>query len=182
MSEEKKPPREFEPINDPEEAKKLLREGAKSFASAMIWTKDQKQIVKTSMSLYSEAARALRAAIPAEFDVKGFKAELSQSGSADCFFSVSLSGANIFFKSRMNSVDETGFQFDIPEQVFKVQRRGDVRLSIPGDYALKVDFQDPQFHDKVMTKKVLDISAGGLSFLITTEEQSIFHDGQTSNT
>jgi c-di-GMP-binding flagellar brake protein YcgR len=85
--------------------------------------------------------------------------------------------ANIFFKARYLGAEKSALKFQMPEKIFKVQRRKEIRYAIRQDYSLKIEFADPLFPDTVITKKVLDISAGGLSFLIPPEEQPVFQQG-----
>jgi hypothetical protein len=170
-------PREFEPIEDPVEARKLLKEGSRLNASASIWTKEQKLSINTSLSVFDEADQVLYAATPREIDPAWFMDQLVAIGSHDCFFSVSLSRANIFFKARYLGHDAAGFRFRTPDAVFKVQRRKDMRLLIPFGHTVRVEMQDPSFPEQKLSKKIFDISASGLSFIVSDTEGPVFQTG-----
>jgi hypothetical protein len=170
-------PREFKPIKDPEEAFALLNESAHSRASAMIWTKGQTQVITTTILTYSRKEQYMHAAVPKEVDASKFAEVLAKSGSQECFFSVSLSRANIFFKARYLGHDEEGFRFDGPEIVFKVQRRKDMRVQIPSESAMRLEMQDPTFPEQKLVKKVYDISASGLAFIANVTEEALFPKG-----
>ena len=143
----------------------------------MIWTKDQKKVIFSHLSLFSEAEKVLYAWIPKDIDPHQFMDELAQAGTKDCFFSVSLMTANIFFKARFIGSDAGGFRFEIPEKIFKVQRRKDVRFAIPPGHVVRVEFDDPLFPEKRYSKKIIDLSAGGLAFIADPSEDLVFQAG-----
>jgi c-di-GMP-binding flagellar brake protein YcgR len=169
-----KTPTEFEPITI-QEGKRLLKEAAKTFSSAIIWTKDQKHYITTHLNLYSDAGDVIYAWIPKGFNAEEFLIDLHKTESFECYVSVSLQQANIFFKCNFKGHDRAGLKFTLPEKVFKVQRRQDVRYTIPETHVMKVTFQDPIFPESQLTKKVIDISAGGLAFHATEVEKNMLH-------
>jgi c-di-GMP-binding flagellar brake protein YcgR len=73
--------------------------------------------------------------------------------------------------------DSGGLKFKRPQKLFKVQRRQDIRMPILDSVAFKVEFEDPLDPGKKVQKKVLDLSASGLAFLIQTSEEPIYHAG-----
>jgi hypothetical protein len=171
--------REFQLIEDRNEGLRLIREGAKMVASAMIWTKNQTHVIHTHLSLYSDVDRAIFVRLPKEFDLRKFETALAGLGVQDCFFSVSLVSANIFFKSKYRGHEGEEIGFDLPSAVYKVQRRQDLRFTIPDGYLLKATFSDPALPDETVTVRVLDLSAGGLAFLVTAEQAAWFQSGTT---
>ncbi len=169
-------PQEFKKVEDPNEAKILLREGAKTTSAAMIWTKDQGAVINSNITNYSATELAIYVRRPADLDVASFTGEVARNGGA-CFFSVSLPRANIFFRAKFLGDDLAGLKFEIPADVFTVQRRREVRLPIPSDYTIKVDFDDPLFANQTLTKKIADISAMGMAFIADADESSLFQPG-----
>jgi len=143
----------------------------------MIWTAEHEQVINSHLNVFSEATHTFYCWAPKSLDTQAFFAAVSQSPLRECYFSVSLVRANIFFRSEFLDLDTGGLQFRIPNKVFKVQRRNDVRLPILENFAMKVSFKDPLFPLQEMNKKVLDISAGGLAFMITEDESAIFPKG-----
>ncbi|OFZ55292.1 MAG: hypothetical protein A2428_09115 [Bdellovibrionales bacterium RIFOXYC1_FULL_54_43] len=177
MSEDKAP-KDFQLIQDQAEADHLLSEGAKSFASTLIWTKDQQNVIRTHLTLFSRKDSLIWAWTPKNFDLKKFMRELEGPGGVhDCYFSVSLAWANIFFRTAFSGPDSAGLCFHAPERVYKVQRRKDLRYRIPEGHVLKLEFDDPLFPDQKQTKKVFDLSASGVSFLTDPSDKEVFVDG-----
>jgi hypothetical protein len=179
LSDTFKAPREFQPVESIAEGLKLLKEGCKTLSSAMIWTRDQEQVINSHLSVYSDAIDSFYCWTPKDLDTKKFTTEILKSPTRECYFSVSLFRANIFFRSEFVAVDTAGLLFKFPVKVFKVQRRNDVRLPILDGVSMKVEFTDPLFPEKQISKKVLDISAGGMAFVVTENETPTFPAGLT---
>jgi hypothetical protein len=177
MSSATEKPRDFEPIEDHREMLALLVEGAKITADTLIWTKNQENVLHSRISLLSTADEVIYAWIPTDFSAQPFAAEIEKKLALECFFSVSLSRANLFFKTQYISQDSAGLQFKIPSQVYKVQRRKNLRFPIPDSYTLPVEFQDPLFPRKTIRTKVIDISASGLSFSAAEGDSPLFQSG-----
>lgn len=170
-------PKEFEPVGSPEEMLRFLTEGAKTLASAMIWTENQEIVIQTHLTMMSQTDKVFYAWLPQQLDLKNFIETLDKKGTRDCFFSLSLKNANLFFKTRFKENDTVGLKFEIPIQVFKVQRRSNFRFKIPEGHVLKVEFPDPLFPETVLSKKVFDISAGGISFITYEKDTPIYQQG-----
>lgn len=145
----------------------------------MIWTKDQSEVISSHLSVFGESTNTFYCWIPKSLDVEGFVNEVNSSGTKDCFFSVSLLKANIFFRAELLGYDTAGLRFRFPTKVFKVQRREDVRLPIPSHTTMKVEFKDPLFPEKTMIAKVQDLSATGMAFIINDDDAPLFPKGLT---
>ncbi len=181
MSEDFRTPREFQPIESIAEGLKLLKEGCKTLSSAMIWTKDQQQVLNSHLSVFSESTSSFYCWAPHDFDSATFIANVETSPDRECFFSVSLHRANIFFRSSFFALDTAGLLFKFPTKIFKVQRRNDVRLPMHDFLSMRVHFRDPLYPEKETIQKVLDVSAGGMAFLIKEEDASLYPVGLTLN-
>lgn len=169
-------PREFIPVTGAE-ALSLLNDGAKNLAAVMIWTRDQGFVLNTHLSLINETDRTLYVVAPKTFDPKPLLAELARLESRDCFFSISLVRANVFFRAPFLDFKTSTLQFRFPTQVFKVQRRTDVRFVVPDDYSVKVEYDDPLFPEHRIARRAHDISAGGLSFVAPIEDAMAYVPG-----
>ncbi len=169
-------PREFLPVG-PAEAKSLIEDGAKNLAAAMIWTRDQQRVINTHLSLVSESDHSLYFVTPKGLDPREFMDQLAKDGSQDCFFSLSLVRANIFFRSRFIGFQKATLQFRFPEKLFKVQRRTDIRFVIPNGYVVKVEFPDPLFPERKAQVKANDVSAGGFSFIVPADDANSYAPG-----
>jgi hypothetical protein len=177
LSEDTKRPREFQPIEDYKEILAYLTEGTKALASSMIWTEDQAFVINSHITSLDQLDKAFFVRIPKDFDLKQMNHAVASTGKNECFFSISLPSANLFFKTAFRDQALKELKFTIPKIAYKVQRRANVRFSIPEGHLLWVEFQDPLFPEKTLKKKVIDISAGGLAFSISQEEHGMYVPG-----
>lgn len=155
----------------------MITEGAKSFAEAMVWSKDQTHTINTHLTHLSIADKHLYIWKPEDLDPVQFTDDLAKMAESDLFFSVSLLRAKIFFRSRFIGFSKSNMQFRYPDKVFKVQRRNDVRLPVRDGYVLRVEYQDPLNSDDVLSRKAFDISAGGISILVPQDESAMYPRG-----
>lgn len=171
MSEaESGPFRDFQQINAVE-ATHLLIEGSRMLASVMVWTRDQKNVIRTHLSSVLTGEKILQLLLPKGFDAAAFEEDLVSRGEKECFFSVSLIQASIFFRSTYIGPQRTFLLFRFPERVFKIQRRHNLRLPLVEGQNLKVEFDDPLFPETRLQRKCWDISATGCSILIREDEK-----------
>jgi hypothetical protein len=168
---------EFLPVKDPAEARKLLKEAVRTLAPATIWTKEQKSVLTSSIRQIDESGKLIYAWVPTGTNPADFVAELNVLGSHDCFFSIALPRANVLFRATCIGYDSGGFRFKAPEKIFKVQRRRDARVLIPFGHVIRIDMPDPLFPEQRLSKKIFDISASGMSFIVTAEEAAAFQTG-----
>ncbi|MCC7441381.1 MAG: PilZ domain-containing protein [Bdellovibrionales bacterium] len=169
--------RDFVPVDVPAEALALLLQGAKHAAASTLWTQNQERLIKSHFSALTDNQKTMTFWLPTGTNVDELLVEVRLKNLKDWFFSVSLPAANIFFKARWLGVDSAGMRFAVPEKLFKVQRRKDFRFSIPDGYVLKIEFADPLIPDARIGFKVLDLSGGGLSFLVRPDEAPLFPPG-----
>lgn len=99
-----------------------------------------------------------------EAENEALRAQLEKTGGKRCLFNVNMSQASLFFLSDVRGQDALGFRFAAPPKMFSAQRRKHMRLTIPLGYVLKVDVPDPLIQGGWITRKVQDLSEGGMSF------------------
>ncbi len=135
----------------------------------MCWTKNQEAVVHGNLSKFVPSKRTFCLWPNANFDPGEFDSSLRAKKTEHCLFSISLSRASIFFKAKYLSHDQDGLLFEFPELVYKVQRRKDMRVPLKHlNMAGRI---------QGVGRKLLDISAGGLSFQVQEEESDSFRSG-----
>lgn len=169
-----KPKPFFNEIKSPDEKRKFFLESAKNFCETLIWTQQQEYLVQTHITQCNFDKGFFSAWVPNKFNLKAFTDFLSAKKTDELFFSVSHEHANLFFKSKLLSADTHGFHFVFPEKLFKAQRRKDFRLPIPLDYSVKAEFPDPGAPNERISRRVFDISAGGISFMVPLAERDLY--------
>lgn len=90
-----------------------------------------------------------------------------------------LPGDLVLFQSNIKSCDENGdVVINIPEMIAQIDRRKHMRLFIESDARAEVSFTKECHGQRVVTQKFnkpcFDISAGGLSFLVSKSESKFF--------
>ena len=143
----------------------------------MIWTKDQKFVFNTNLIHVSSSTSALYIAVPKDFDETDFGAHLKK-GKTDCFFNVTHPRASFFFKAPSRGPDAFGYCFDLPESLYKLQRRSNMRYLIQSPYTMKVEFPNPLSGGlspgELVVRKIADLSAGGMSFFVSELDAPLF--------
>lgn len=171
------PNRDFELVENAQEAQALVRFAAEEVCAAMVWAKNDSAVVNSVFSQYSENEDAIFIAIPTDLDQKGFVEKLAKNQSRECFMSLSASKATLFLKTDFLGFDPIGMKFKKPTRVFRVQRRKSLRYQIPKDYIVKLEFKDPLLEAETMSARASDISTGGLSFFIDSVAATSFTEG-----
>ena len=173
-------PKEFEPVESSTEANRLIREGAHTLSGAILWTLDQKETLTTHLNGYSESEGIFTVNTPKDpkdGDLARFQNHLRDQSQLYCLFSVTLPKAILFFRSDFINVVTGKIRFKLPEKIFRVQRRKDMRYTIPHSHVLRVEFQDPSFNENRLSKKAVDLSAQGLGFSVSVKESTLFKKG-----
>ena len=169
---------EFIPIENAAESLRLLKEGAVSASPTTLWTQGQEVLVKSRLSHWSDTEKALYAWIPDEAVAEKFDSFQKNNGNPFCFLNISLPQASLFIKAEYLGKDKGGFRFSQPDTVYKVQRRQHQRIPILDTIAIKVEFRDPTLPDQRVSRRVVDLSRGGLSFFALADEAAGIQPGQ----
>lgn len=172
----KKSNSQFLPVEEEKEAMLLIKEGATHLSPTMVWTKNQEKVITTTLSAFSPSEKTLYVLTPRDQNPALFMDELAKLGERELYFSVSTPRANIFFKAEFAGFDDAGLKFRHPKKVYKVQRRKDFRMRIPDGHVIKLQLTDPLDERATLNKKIYDLSASGLSFIVTEEEEALFSE------
>lgn len=162
MSDKSDNARNFILVTDSSKAEAYIAEAIKRQASAIIWAKNQETTINSRI-ISSDTADNFIMTEPADLT------------EGEVYFSVSLSTANIFFKTIFISRDQRGLKFQKPTQIFEVQRRSTFRISVASRPEFIVEFSLPDNPTGRMKEKILDLSAGGMAFVIDEKENPLFH-------
>jgi hypothetical protein len=176
-SEKEEKPGDLIPVTEYLEIVKFFDEAAKSKAGALIWTKDQENTARTSVISLSQSERAIYVGSPATENFPKLLLDLQGAG-ARCFLNIKLQRATLFCVTQLAGHNASALSFRLPEKIFKVQRRQNPRFTILPGYVLRLTFKDPRNPLQFVKQKIHDISAGGLSFLVDSEEGHLYESGR----
>ncbi len=169
-------------IEDPNQVRKLMLEAAERVSNAVIWIAGQKEHIKTRIP--HEIGRdqivhfSIPSLIPASFEIEPLQ-ELLKTQQLEFMIRIYLPGAAILgVKSKLLAATEEGYQFEMPKTAIYMQRRKHRRFTIPGAYEMSVDVPHPKSPRMMLSKKLIDVSVEGISFLITKSEEVFFKPGR----
>ena len=177
MSETAHLPEPFDSITDIDEIDRFLKEGVKTLSAVLFWTHHQELSVSSYLNHFHDQDRTFCIWKPKDFDPKDFQQSLGGSSAQECYFNLALMSSSLFFRTDFLGLKKDELNFKAPKKIFKVQRRSYFRLPLAALGEIRVRFQDPFFPESSVVKKILDLSAGGLSFLASDQEEALFYPG-----
>lgn len=173
--EDEKARQEFKLVPKETEKISLLSECAKLQTVGMLWTQNQDLVFQTQCAQLNSPAFEFTVLKPK--DMQPTQMDDLLKNPLEFFFNLAHPAARLFFKSKLKTLTATHLIFEVPEKLFRVQRRNSFRLSVGGFYGLEVSFQHPSNPNQTLKKKVFDLSDLGLAFLIDTTEEALFKKG-----
>ncbi len=182
MSNTSQKPKNFEPFPSWKELIESLSEETKKLSEVKIWVKSIEYMIQGRLADFNRVTNLFCIAVSQETDLKKFIEEVAKNVSQEWLISVVLPGdptSHLFFKTKFLRLREfKRLQFDIPREVFKVQRRQHDRYKIPQGHVMRVEFEADFNPGVVQSKKVIDISAGGIAFSTDEKEVNLYSVGQ----
>ncbi len=160
-------------LTDIKDIYELLTEAAKCRAPALLSWDEQELIIKTSVSLFDQATRhfILRGPNAAEQRVLTDVLSLWQP---KFYQIISLPQANLLMQASLDEKTPQGLIFNLPAKIIRLQRRKHSRYKIPAGYVLRAGFTNEAAGKESIQKRLFDISASGMSFLIHREERNLY--------
>jgi hypothetical protein len=95
---------------------------------------------------------------------------LDTKPSPSCHVLIKLGPLHIGFLSHFVGPWERGFKLSTPSKMFQLEQRKYRRLQIPSGQPIDVFLRVPDVEKVIERRKLLDISAGGLSFVVSEDE------------
>lgn len=180
-------PRFFE-VRDETTVVKILDAAYDSRAPVVIWLKDQSIKFDSRIVQHARHLKLLSFYFPASVPEPRFLETIHAQKRPEFFATFQVEGINFFLRGDFYSkTDKNAFQAPIPHSIFKLQRRANLRITLKREQAPRVTFFDPQKYFRVsqpisdkdlLAFRILDVSAGGISFAIRPEEKGRFHAEQ----
>ncbi|MBI4924903.1 MAG: PilZ domain-containing protein [Bdellovibrio sp.] len=163
----------YQPVNSSNEIKRLIKLSIKKMSPTYLWTGSDKNTIRVSFYEGGPNPYLLHVWVPKDINREEFHNRI------DCYFNVALNDSNIYFKTPCIGSTKDGLIFQVPKKTYKLQRRKKIRLPLLDIMDVLVQFPDPEFNFVTLHRPILDLSEGGLSFLISHFEREKFKKGST---
>jgi hypothetical protein len=174
MTTEKKP--DFLEIKDEAMIAKILDVACKHQIAITLWLKSSDIKFETSVKSVYENPKRFSLPLPPEVDEGMLTAALAMQGSGDILGSFQLDKVNFFIKTTCAMVTEKrSLLLETPKQVFKLQRRANLRIHIPRSAGITLSLALDDKKD-LPGFRVIDVSAGGVAFEAKLEDKDRFPD------
>lgn len=163
----------FSVVSQDEAQEKYLGELDQSSTSFTLWTRGQTNIMSSKIHFIDERRSLVRAEYPSKFNSKvAFARFLSEQAKLNIFCNFNIGRGRFFFalKGADLKFREDAYEFVVPSQLFRVQRREELRM--PSGLGANVKCH-AKIGDRLIDLHVLDFGAGGLRVL--TEMDLIRH-------
>lgn len=151
------------------------------------WTRNQSFKFETTISEVFPNTGRIFVRQPPELSADDLEKALRDQGANEILGSFQLDSVNFFFRTTYNEkLPNAILNLQIPNSVFKLQRRANVRIPLPRISAPKLtllkpgvefDPSKPIKDSDISAYRMLDVSAGGLSFAAPAAEKQLFAKG-----
>jgi len=150
------------------EMRRHLSSASESSCFTVLWTKDQALVLRSVFNGSYTPARGFGISLPDDVeDTESFVASLQEKIGETWFFNIFVPNQVVLSMScPLTSVTEKGLTFESPKELFQLQRRVHARFEVPSGYDLKLGVPNPVPPKEKIFRELVDISAGGLSFLV----------------
>lgn len=169
-------------INDKNEINNALKEAVRISAPVELFFKTSKDKSDGHISIEQDSNLKDILAFhlkESELSLKELVENVVSKSKSKVILSIRLSGSYVFFETQYKGFDHQKLLFAIPKSVKKLQRRKNHRVLIPERYPFSTDIVIPIAVPIHLQKKVFDLSAGGISFLVQALEKDSFEvDGK----
>jgi c-di-GMP-binding flagellar brake protein YcgR len=154
---------------EPEEVIPILQSGVSWKAKLQCWTEGRKHSLTSRIVRVSENLLRIVISVAKETtEAAAFERALTADNVGEVLFSLHLPTDIVFFKGEFEPVAVGVFNVRVKDAIFKVQRRGALRLTVPGRPPVKIEVAG----EVPRSAELLNISEGGVG--LTFSQKSTF--------
>lgn len=147
-----------------------------------LWTKNQSIKFETRIESFMVHLKRLYVQFPVTVSPSQFDEAIAQHG-ADLLGSFQIDTVNFFIKSKLLVKGEKSLQIEVPKEIYKLQRRANLRIPFQRKMAPKLTLYSPakEFdpdapidEKDILAFRVIDVSAGGVAIATKVEDKALF--------
>lgn len=147
-------------------------------SQVVLWFEGQEPLFRSRFKDSSKVTDTFYIEIPSQFDADEFSKRVKKESDDHCYLNGFIKNDGVIsLRVKYLGHDAIGFKFEVPDRIFRAQRRGEVRYSIPSGYDLTVQLPNLRGKGPPISRKLFDISTGGISLLTTSNELEILKPG-----
>ncbi len=165
----------FLPIEDQQAALKLVRDAAKLHSPATSWARDQRYLDKSNLCGFDFNRSCFMLEINELTDLALLREEMQLD--PHLMIKLEVHHQEIFFKAGFRSIDlEAGrIELGLPVEVFRMQMRKHPRARMDHLTAVSITHPDPQDPNRILDRRLYDLSVGGASLVLHYGEERHYH-------
>ena len=165
----------FIPIEDLQDGLKLLRDACKLRTAVTLWLKDQGVVSHTRLADFDFNAKTFSVEIAEEMDLSRFIDGMSHNPFV--YLNSSVHGQGLFFRAGFKAIVLEGGRLTLhfPEALFRAQQRKHPRAIVSHRKDIQLFHPDPADSNRVLARKVYDLSVAGGSAILFYGEERHYH-------
>ncbi|MFN7685677.1 MAG: hypothetical protein ACK5QT_09745 [Oligoflexia bacterium] len=165
----------FIPIDDLQAGLKLVRDACRAQTAAKIWVKDHGIISKTRLLAFDFNQDRFSVAINEDLDIAALNEGISRDSSV--YLNFETQGLSLFVKAEFIglSIPAAKIELRLPSKIFRTQQRKHPRAVVRDRSDVQIVHADPVQPNRVLTRKLNDLSVGGASMILFYGEERHYH-------
>ena len=161
----------FEWIDSPLKVRSVLVDALATGAKVVVWLGQQEFVINSFFVFSNQARTPLLIELPKDFDQRKWDEALSKQESKECYVLAYLKKhAMVSFRANYIGLSGKAIAVELPDRLLQIQRRKTHRFEIPRGYEVYITIHG-------LSRRILDLSSGGCSFLVSPKEGSRFEKG-----
>jgi len=171
---------QFAPVETEAEKRRNLVMVADLGSRAVLWfgQNDQRVVLRTTVQMDCKMRKYFDLEIPPKTDMKKWLKDMRQFESQSCHVMVFTREPGIIgFQTELVEVTDKLIRMYMPQEIFRAQRRENYRQLILRGQDITVSLRSPRDLRRRIRRRLMDISLGGISILVSYTEAKQYKMG-----
>lgn len=166
-------------LTHPDEILDVLGKAARQLCAVSVKVRGSDQQFSSRLIDSKISKSGLQIELNNQLTSAAFKKEIERTKSKECLLLIFASNRYILGLNVKCVGINYQIIFDLPQKVFRLQRRKSVRYTIPAGYDMLLEMPSFERHGLRIKRKVLDISEHGLAFLVASRDEAALYTKNT---
>ena len=162
-------------MTDPEEILEILGKAAHQLSMVSVKVRGSAQQFASRLIDTKISKSGLQIELNKEFTSAAFKKEIERHKTKECLLLI-FSGNRYILGLNVVCVGiNYQITFDLPQKVYRLQRRKSVRYVVPAGYDMLIEMPSFEHPSLRIKRKLLDLSEHGLAFLVISRDEGALY-------